>query len=324
MSLPRPLLALVSAALCLASSGLPPALAQPNDPANTPRLRDVNVPLTEEVQKQLDALAAGVQAAPQDAVKRADYGLALTRVGKVREGLVELRKAAAQAPDEPKVQLMLARGLWKAGEIDPAIAAALRAAKSPLASRHDQAEAYRVAGTSAWEAARSAEAEEYFKSGLEREPTNAPLHLSYSSLLLNQRRNAEAYQQLDAAVRDAKEVRVLHQTAQLLGHLGRHEMARVAWNRIVEMTPEDPVALKQAAMHEFRFENYPRTIELIERSIRLKPGDGEAHLVYAQALLRSHRHEEADREARLAEKLGAGQDATATIEEIRIDKANGK
>ncbi len=256
-----------------------------DDPANTPRLRDVNVPLTEDVQKQLDAMAAAVEAAPQDAVKRADYGLALTRVGRVREGLVELRKAAAQAPDEPKVQLALARGLWKGGEIDPAIAAALRAAKSPLASRHDQAEAYRVAGTSAWEAARSGEAEEYFKKGLEREPNNAPLHLSYSSLLLNQRRTAEAYQQLDAAVRDAKEVR---------------------------------------AMHEFRFENYPRTIELIEKSIAQKPSDAEAHLVYAQALLRSHRYDEADREARLAEKLGAGQDATAAIEEIRIDRANGK
>lgn len=317
----------VAAVTLVASS--PAALAQtvapaepdPTDPAKRMRLRDVNVPLTDESQAKLDELAAAVAAAPDDAFKRAEYGVALSRVGKTREALEELTRAAAAAPAEPKVQLALARGLWKANRIDESTAAALKAATSPLATSHDAAEAYRVAASCAIEKPETRkDAEGYFRKGIEREPKNAPLRLSYAALLLSEKRNRETFQELESAIRYATEPRVLRQIADLAGQTGRPELERDAWVRIAELRPEDQDVQFVAGAKEYQYGNNEAAVARLTRAVELDPTDGNAHFLLSQSLLRLGRFAEAEKEAHLAAQHGAQVDAL--LAEIRTERAN--
>ena len=284
-----------------------PAAAQKFDEmaAGRRELRSINAPLTDDVKEKLEDLAAEVRKNPDDALKLAQYGWALTKVGKSEEGLAALTRATAQAPSEPRVQLLVARGLWKVKQIEEAADAALIVARSPLASPKDAAEALRLLGFVRWEQGRSREAEEYFREGLTRDPNNGPLLLTLGGLLRGSNRTAEALTMLDkAAEKSPRDPKVLQKVAQQMEDMGRLDRAKELWEQLAALVPEDPDAAFIAAAHEWRAEEYDKVVERLGRSLKITPNDANAQLLYAQALLRLKRFDEARRAAEMSQKLG--------------------
>jgi tetratricopeptide (TPR) repeat protein len=321
----RTLPAALASLACLAPGALAQEQQAPPPHEETEQklrsIRDQNMPVTQEIQEKLDKLAADSAAHPEDAMKMAEYGYRLLQVGRLEPGMAQLNRAIALAPNEPKIQLIYARGLWKSKELDEAADAALRAAASPLSSVRDSSEAFRVAGAVRWEQAKTSQAEEYFRSAVKRDPSNTGALSNLGTLLVELKRRAEGVDILEQAVQKGKDdPKQLATIARVFEGIGDLDRAWPVWVRISELVPNDPDVNFIAASHLMQRQSFAEAIVRLERALKVKPADANAHLMYSQALLRVGRYDDAKREAGLAEKLGAGDPARATLDAVEFEK----
>ncbi len=284
-------------------------------------IRDINVPMTDEIRAKLDKMAADVKAHPDDAVKLAEYGYRLTRVGKLDEGLPLLAKAAGMAPDEPKVLLFQARALWKAARLEEASDAAQRAANSPLATPREASEAFRVAGSARWEIQDVAGAEKLLRQAVKVDPDNAAALSNLGSFLLSTKRRGEGVAVLEqAADKGAKDPKHLVTIARQLEGLGEVDRAVTIWQRVAALVPDDPDVNFIVGSNYLRDQVYDKAIAHLERTLKHKPTDANGYLMYAQALLRLGRYDDAKRAAGMAEKFGAGEAAQVVLHSIEMER----
>lgn len=310
---------LLAAGLAVAA----PALAQSETAEVDRSPRELSVPLTDDVRGKLEDLARAAAAEPPQALAIAQYGAALARVGRVDEGLAELTRAATLAPSEPKVQLLYARGLWKARQLEPAVDAARRVVDSPLATRREASEACRVGASTLWELNRAGDADAMFRRGLELDPTNGALHSTYGTFLAGQRRTADAVRHLVQVPVVSDDPRVIASAAKVLAGLGRHDDALPLWERAADLRPEEGDLNFRAAGEDFRARRWEKVVHYGTRALAANPQDGNAALIVSQALLRLGRFDEARQHATRAGELGA-QGAGATLEAIRLEEGQKK
>jgi Flp pilus assembly protein TadD len=298
-------------------------LAQELDPkdAGTRDIRSVNVPLTDEVKTRIEDLAAEVAKNPKDPVRLAEYGYALTKVGRVDEGLSSLARAVVLAPDEPKVHLFRARGLWKAKDLEGAVESARKVTRSPLSTDHEAGEAFRILGAVYWEQGQIAEAEAALNDGLRREPGNAAIYANLGALYFSVQKIPQGLTVLDQAVqRGARDPRALATVARIYEGMGRLDLAKDAWAKIYVLRPDDVDVAQVVATHHFRDGEYEHVLPAIEKVVAARPKDAGAQLMYAQTLLRLGRFDDAKHAAEAAEKLGAADPAQATIDAIDLER----
>ncbi len=302
---------------------LAPCRAQnTGDPAaGPPDLRTRYVPLTDEVKENLDTLAAEVRKSPEDALKTAQYGWALTKVGRIEEGLAALTRASGLAPGEPKVQLLVARGLWKAKQDDEALDAATKVSGSPLATNHEIAEAFGLIGYIRFSQGRTRDAETAFREGIKRDPGNGPLLLNLGLMLRGVRgRMAEGLALVEEAVQKSPaDVQVLGIAANVMFGVGRLTREKELREQMADLRPDDPRLAAQAAAVEFRAAEYDKAAKRLEHALKAAPDDGGGQLMYAQTLLRLGRYDDARRAAETAERLGVAE-AAATISAIDFER----
>lgn len=296
------------------------------DPQDQSRrdIREKNVPLTDEVKAKIAELQARAEQNPRDAMKVAEYGYALVKVGRIEEGVSALSRAAAISPDEPKVHLLRARGLWKSKDLDGAVESAQKAAKSPLAAAKDAGEALRLVGSIRFEQGRLEEAKSAFEEGTRVDPTNAATYANLGAMYLSWKKNVEALSALDKAARlGHSNAGVLVTVARLYQGSGRFELAKPVWDRVLELRPTDADVAQIAATHHFRDAEYDQALSALEVAVKGKPQDAEVRLMYSQTLLRLGRFEEARKAAIEAQKLGAGEIAIATQDAIEMERKQG-
>lgn len=314
--------ALVGAALvCLCFTGPSWAQNPSGAPAAPPDLRSRTVPLTDEVKENVDRLAADVRQDPGDPLKLAQYGWVLTKIGRTDEGLAALTRASGLAPDEPKVQLYVARGLWKARQDDEALDAANKVASSPLATNHEAAEAFGLIGYIRFSEGRTRDAETAFREGIKREPNNGPLYLNLGLMLRGVRgRMGEGLALVEEAVQKSPtDLQVLDRAASIMYGVGRLDREKQLREQIADLRPDDPALAGQAATVEWRAGEYEKAAQRLEHALKIKPDDPGGRLMYAQTLLRMGRYDDARREAELAQKLGVVE-AAATLQAIELER----
>lgn len=296
------------------------------DPTDQSRknIRQNNVPMTDDVKAKLAELRARAEANPRDAMKIAEYGYALVKVGQIEEGVAALSRAAAISPDEPKVHLYRARGLWKSKDLEGAIESAQKVARSPLAVPKDSGEALRLIGSIRWEQGRLEDAKSAFEEGIRVDPSNPSTYANLGAMYLSWKKNVEGLTTLDQAVRRGQNnPGVLATVARLYQGMGRFDLSKSVWDRVFALRPDDPEVAQIVATHHFRDGEYDLALPALEIAVKGKPRDPEARLMYSQTLLRLGRHEEARNAAIEAEKLGAGNMAVATQEAIEMEQKQG-
>lgn len=299
-----------------------PAEDMTDDSGKLKPIRDINVPMTDEIRAKLDKMAQDVKAHPDDAVKLAEYGYRLTRVGKIEEGVGLLQRAAGMAPDEPKVLLFQARGLWKAGKLEEASDAAQRAGNSPLATPRDASEAFRVAGAARWELQDVVGAEKLLRQSVKVDPENASALSNLGSFLLSTKRRGEGIGVLaQAADKGSKDPKQLVTIARQLEGLGEYERSTQIWQRVAELVPDDPDVNFIVGSNYVRDKAWDKDAQHLERTLKRKPTDANAYVMYAQALLRLGRYDEAKRAAGMADKFGAGEAAQVVLHSIEMERA---
>jgi Flp pilus assembly protein TadD len=263
------------------------------------------VPLTEDNQQRLDELARIVRENPDDALEMARYGLALIQVGRKDDGLAALTRASAQAPEDPRVSLYHAKGLWKSGYVVEAFDEALEVTRSPLASQEDVAEAYFVAGTVRSIQGDYGSGEKYLVASIARDAGNIGALVNLGLMLVAQGRSGEGLGYLmKARVRAPESERVQLTYAKVLEHLGKMEEAREAWEVVLRFRPDDVYVLAHLGGAYLATHRNEQAAEKLARVVELEPDDPLAHLMYGEALLRLGRYDEARLQAAEAGKLG--------------------
>ncbi|MBP7146031.1 MAG: tetratricopeptide repeat protein [Acidobacteria bacterium] len=281
---------------------LPPALqGDILDPAQRSRPA-----ITPQIQQALDRLAAESRDNPGDALKLGQYGLALVRVGQIEQGMAALTRAAGMAPDDPRVMLYHAKGLWKANRPSEAADAALKAARSPLATHSVASEANFVAGTIRSRQGSFKEAESLLRESLRLDPANGGALLNLGLLLIARGERAQGLAQLEnAALRDPDNPGVLSALARVMEASGKLDRALELWERVVRLVPRDPEARSVLGEHYLSRRRYDAAAEQFAVAVEVRPADANAHALYAQALLNLGRLDEAQREAAQAARLGS-------------------
>ncbi|MCU0252931.1 MAG: tetratricopeptide repeat protein [Acidobacteria bacterium] len=291
---------------------LPPAALGQENPAAAP-----------DAPPNLSRLQADAQARPNDAQAQAHYGLALARTGKLDEGLVILVRAAGMAPDDPTVLLLHAKGLMAAKRDAEAADVALRAARSPLASKKIAAEAYFTAGSIRWRQRSATEAEQYLREAVKLDPTNGGAQLNLGLFLYSGGNIAEGLLFMQqAADTSPQNAQVQMRLARVMEAMGKTDRAIDYWTRAMVLRPDDGDIRFILGNHLFAVGNYQEAAVQLARAIEIRESDANAHLAYGEALLRLKRFDEAQAQAEAAKRLGIAAPADSLMDRIRFERAN--
>jgi tetratricopeptide (TPR) repeat protein len=285
---------------------------EPGPPAATP-----------EGPPNLSKLEADAKARPNDAQAQAHYGLALARTGTIDEGLAVLVRAAGMAPDDPTVQLLYAKGLMAAKRDAEAADTALRAARSPLATKKIAAEAYFTAGSIRWRQRSAKEAEEYLREAVKLDPTNGGAQLNLGLFLYSGGNIPEGLLFMQqAADTSPQNAQVQMRLARVMEAMGKTDRAIDYWTRAMVLRPDDGDIRFILGNHLFAVGNYQEAAVQLARAIEIRESDANAHLAYGEALLRLKRFDEAQAQAEAAKRLGIAAPADSLMDRIRFERAN--
>jgi len=175
-----------------------------------------------------------------------DRALALWRVGRTDEALIEFKRALAANPGFVDAHVNLAGLLTELG--------------------------------------RTEEAAAHYREVLVHRPDRADLRLRLGLLLVDQGKAAEARRELEGVVRDNPNVPdAWFALGRALDRLGDYEGSRAAYAHTLELLPDEPASLVNQGMSLVKQGKAREALPLIQRAAQLKPDLAEAFVWLGQA-----------------------------------------
>lgn len=294
--------------LCIfVGGGLAPVAGPAEEPEDPPTEKGAagGQSMPPRLQAWIDEAKAAWEKSPQDAVKLAEYGRRLVVAGQEGEGLALLTKAVGLAPQNPEVLLSQAKSLSKASSWLAAEESALKAARSPLATKKIAAEARVLAATMKIRSNDLKGAEALLKEATELDPKNGGAHLNLGMLYYDAQRRDEALFELELASQlNLNNARFQSTLAKLYEAMGLGPRAKEIWRRVVALSPGDGDSRFILANYCMQAGQWAESASLLREAVAINPADGNAQLALGVSLLQLGDLEGAEKQAEKAEKLG--------------------
>lgn len=183
-------------------------------------------------------------ASPPDISRLLEQGIALYQSGQAEAAAAQLRQARERDPRNPQVLYHLGNALRIAGALD--------------------------------------EAAQALKAAIELDPALADAWFSLAFLHFNRNDPAQAEATLqDLCRRHPDDPRLQHKSASLLAGFGRHAVAALLYERLVELQPERSVLRQQLGMQYQKLGRFADAAVQFRQAIALDPDNGPSYLLLA-------------------------------------------
>ena len=216
---------------------------------------------------------AALAADPRDANAQQLLGVALAQQGRPEEGLAEIDRALALAPDHAEAILNRANIHRMLGRNEEALAGFTRA----LESRPDWPQVLNNKGSVLQDLRRPAEALAAYDHALRLQPGNSQVINNRGSALMDLKRGAQALSAFDDALRLAPDdAVVLTNRGNALRLLGRHAEALACYDRAVALKPDYEKALYNRGGVLAHLKRAGAALADFERALVLDPAQDHA------------------------------------------------
>jgi superkiller protein 3 len=202
------------------------------------------------VEEALAVTKAGLDLIPTSGALHAEHGDLLMRAGRTPDAEVAFRRALSIEPDNEKARWGLGVVLSRQGRRDESVQAMLvLAERSPLSPQARAAAPALQSWADERTAARApADARRAYQAVLDTGQTSPELFLNFGLALWQLGLEDETLRVLEqGAARYTDSVELVYRRGRILQQLGRHDAARGAFQRALELAPGHPGAT--AAMH---------------------------------------------------------------------------
>jgi serine/threonine-protein kinase len=222
---------------------------------------------------------------------------AMTRSGRVKDGLALYEQLVAVTPDNPRLHFMRGVALSGQGRHKEAEAAYREA----LRLKPDNLEAHSNLGNALDGQGRHKEAEAEHREAIRLKPDESKAHTNLGNALGGQGRHKEAEAEHREAIHLQPDEPAAHYNLGIaLGKQGRHKEAEAAFREAIRLQSDDPDAQYNLGNALYDQDRYKEAEAAFREAIRLKPDSPDAHNNLGLALSEQGRHKEAEAEHREA------------------------
>ena len=189
-------------------------------------------------------LQAAVNASPEDALARMQFGRFLMSQDNAAEALTQFEKAAALRPGTPEPLLGQGQALLLLRQPDEAVRAAVAAVKA----QPSRADSWVLLGTAQEHAGRPLDAVGSYETGLQRDPTHVAGSRALAAAYERDKRPGDALRLLEAASRaHPGSLPLLFDLAAIRERSGDLAAAEATYREMLKRAPDNPIALNNLA-----------------------------------------------------------------------------